>query len=825
MTGMGGARQRITTATGILLATIWSTIGIWSITERSRMLATAETHLEQLTSVVEEQTLRLFKTTEVSLIAVNEWLATHPDPSPNTTPAFVQLVDQLRRLSDGLMDIRTVSPTGDLHLIPDPRGQSVGNIMDRESIVAQRDPNIRGFFIGQPVISPADDKWVIPVTFPVDRGGHDDVAIIAGVLDLKRVVALFEVQRLKPNGSITIIRSDGVSLFRAPLIEGIIGRAITNSPDFIDQFSKKERGVYRIDGIYDGVNRIVSFATLKRYNLIIAVTVPTEDALVHWRRDSVLLSVAGFFATILCILFAVQMGKSMAIREQAQVRLANQSARLKIELAERKEAEHALRQSEVKLQALFTQAPLGIWMLDHDGRIIECNDKFVEYAGSSRAEIIGFNQFTDARDQCLSAPLRHAMTGETVSIETDYSSTTGNTTSCYHYVFKPVAIDGNFAFLLCFAEDVGERKRMETAIREGKLRYDELVCSISVGVYTFRTHADGLSKFEFVSPRFCQILDLDQQVVLNDPNIAFRTAHPEERKDLGQAIQTALSQRQPLRWEGRFIIRGEIRWIHIESDPAQTANGEWQWNGVVSDITANKTLEIALRRSNAELEQFAYVASHDLREPLRMISSYMALLERRYGGKLDADAIEFLSFAKDGAVRMDRLVQDLLEFSRIGRIAETPSPVTIDKVVQTVLRSLSLAIEECGAQIHVTPHLPEILCRSSEITRLFQNLITNALKYRDATRRPEITISASAQDGGWLFSISDNGIGIDPDYSDRIFGIFQRLHTREKYEGTGIGLAICKKIVEHHGGHIWVESQPGHGSTFHFTLSALSDQG
>lgn len=225
-----------------------------------------------------------------------------------------------------------------------------------------------------------------------------------------------------------------------------------------------------------------------------------------------------------------------------------------------------------------------------------------------------------------------------------------------------------------------------------------------------------------------------------------------------------------------------------------------------------------LEETNRELEQFAYVASHDLREPLRMVSSYMALLERRYGNVLDEQAHEFLAFAKDGAVRMDCLVRDLLDFSRIGRIADPLICNPVGTLVERAVDALQIAIKEAGAEVKVQPNLPTILCSAGEIVRVFQNLIGNAVKFRSPERNPVVEVACRRQGETWQFSVADNGIGIEPIYYDRVFMIFQRLHTRDKYEGTGIGLAVCKKIIEGSGGRIWVEGKPGLGSTFFFTL-------
>ncbi len=231
----------------------------------------------------------------------------------------------------------------------------------------------------------------------------------------------------------------------------------------------------------------------------------------------------------------------------------------------------------------------------------------------------------------------------------------------------------------------------------------------------------------------------------------------------------------------------------------------------------NERLVDDLARSNADLEQFAYVASHDLREPLRQVASYVNLLERRYTDGLDDMAREFIGYARDGATRMDRMVIDLLEYSRIGR-KRISGPVDLTAVLEAALANLGLSVAETGARVSVPLRLPSVLGDDSELTRLFQNLIGNALKYRHPDRAPEVRIAAQHRGAVAEIAVADNGIGMDPEQSERIFAIFQRLHTREHYDGTGIGLAVCRKIVEHHGGRIWVDTEAGRGSTFRLTL-------
>ena len=263
--------------------------------------------------------------------------------------------------------------------------------------------------------------------------------------------------------------------------------------------------------------------------------------------------------------------------------------------------------------------------------------------------------------------------------------------------------------------------------------------------------------------------------------------------------------------------------IEIMLSPLESPDGVLV-TAAIRDISSRKEAEelllqkvAELRRSNEELEHFAYLASHDLQEPLRMVASYTQLLSRRYTGKLDSDADEFIAFAVDGASRMQRLIQDLLAYSRVGtkggELLATPAGRALDEAMS----NLRATIEDSGAVITHGP-LPSVLADETQLVQLFQNLIGNAIKYQDG-RVPEIHVSAERNGAGWTFAVRDNGLGIDAKYFEKIFGMFQRLHGRKEYAGTGIGLAICKKIVERHGGTIGVESAPGQGSTFRFELT------
>ncbi len=301
----------------------------------------------------------------------------------------------------------------------------------------------------------------------------------------------------------------------------------------------------------------------------------------------------------------------------------------------------------------------------------------------------------------------------------------------------------------------------------------------------------------------------------------FRAAHTTH---IEHFAKTGVSQRSMGKLSTLRALRDDGEEFPMEASVSCTQVGtKHLFTVILRDITERKLAEEALAhnlaelaRSNSELEQFAYVASHDLQEPLRMVASYTQLLAEQYRGKLDERADKYIGYAVEGALRMQTLVQDLLAFSRSGGNGLDPKSTDCNGVVEEAMQNLHSAIEESGA---VVSHekLPVIAADRSQLLQVLQNLIGNAIKFRGAGP-PAISVSAERQDGEWQFAVTDNGIGIAPEHQESIFVIFRRLHTRAEYVGNGIGLAICKRIVEHHGGRIWVESRPGQGSSFHFTL-------
>jgi PAS domain S-box-containing protein len=278
----------------------------------------------------------------------------------------------------------------------------------------------------------------------------------------------------------------------------------------------------------------------------------------------------------------------------------------------------------------------------------------------------------------------------------------------------------------------------------------------------------------------------------------------------------------------------DIRWHRHKDGTAFFANGFMNaiygqdgvligYAKIMSDETARKQLQDSLTESNTALEQFAYVASHDLQEPLRTMSMYAQLLSHKFGGKLDAEADRLLTFIVSGSTRMSALVRDLLAYARLTTEEERPSSIALDEDLEAALTHLAQAIEESGARVTHDP-MPTLQVDRGQMVRLFQNLVGNAVKYRKPDQPPKVHISAEQKGAEWVISIRDNGIGFDSKDASTIFAPFKRLHSAEEYPGTGVGLAICRRIVQGQGGRIWAESQPGEGTTFFFTLPVESLQ-
>ena len=486
---------------------------------------------------------------------------------------------------------------------------------------------------------------------------------------------------------------------------------------------------------------------------------------------------------------------------------------LKNALAERRTSEKILRESEEKYHTVVHTSKEGICILNDKNATTFVNDKIVEMLDCPANEIVDkslFNFMSDESKRVAKAILNRRQNGIT---EQHYIKFFRRNEKELWTIFTSRPLferNGKYIGAMATFVDITESKLAEAQIRKLSSAVEQ---STSIIIIT-----DVNGNIEYVNPKFTQVTGYTSEEVLG------RKSTETTREVYGKLWATITSGGE---WHGELHNKkksGESYWAQVSISPIKNMDGiTTHYLGVQEDITEKKKAQSALQnyakeleRSNEELQQFAYVASHDLQEPLRMITSYLTLLENRYKDKLDDDADEFIEFAVDGAKRMKQLIKDLLQFSRVGTHGKSFQKTNCEAVLKKTLSNLEVAIIENQAEI-IYDSLPMIKADDFQLLQLFQNLISNAIKFR-SEKPPQIHIGAISKNGEWEFSIKDNGIGIEKEYEKRIFVIFQRLHTNNKYPGTGIGLALCKKIVERHGGHIWFESKLGEGSTFYFTI-------
>lgn len=364
------------------------------------------------------------------------------------------------------------------------------------------------------------------------------------------------------------------------------------------------------------------------------------------------------------------------------------------------------------------------------------------------------------------------------------------------------------------ARDITDRKRAEAALIASEARFRQLADSMPQIVWTSRP--DG--QLDYYNGRWYEFTGFPRDRF--DDESWKPILHPEDAARVHESWERSRTTGEPFGIELRFWDRHvrRWRWFMARCVPVRDSSGAiTKWFGTSTDIDDQKRVEDELRRANQDLEQFAYSASHDLQEPLRSIKIYGELLTLRYAHKLDGQALEFLEYLHTGATRMELLVRDLLAYTQVGRLDPPAQDVDANEALQATVDALGGAIVQSGATV-TSDSLPAVRVHATHMKQLFQNLIGNAIKYRRKEEPPAIHVTANQQSGFCRFSVRDNGIGIDPEYKEHIFGLFKRLHSGEEYSGTGIGLAICQRIVERYHGRIWVESEPGKGSEFIFAL-------
>ena len=506
------------------------------------------------------------------------------------------------------------------------------------------------------------------------------------------------------------------------------------------------------------------------------------------------------------------------------------------DITQQREYESRLQAEQKRLQSILDNLPSFVGVMTPDGELTYANRLALQTVSDSNTvmnkrldDTYWWGYDPRMQEQARDA-LRRAKSGETVRADVELR-VGGDERIVVDFMLSPIYEDGALVALIPAWVDITSRKAIEKervnlllSLADERTRLKNIFENIP-GIVTEMWIEDEKVTLRFTSDYAEKLLGYPMSEWEDKADMWREIMHADDFEQVSQELLAAYDRGEGIIEYRVYDAQKKLHDLEGHMKVIKWADKREVLLTINMDVTERKnaTRELSryaqeLKRSNEELQQFAYVASHDLQEPLRMVTSYMQLLQQRYKEQLDADAQEFINYAVDGATRMKSLIQDLLTYSRVETAAREFLVVEVNDVIKTIQRNLRFTLEETGASItHVD--LPKIRADEQQITQLFQNLISNAIKFR-SDQTPHVHLDVKREGRFWQFCVQDNGIGIDQQYYQRIFVIFQRLHNRSKYPGTGIGLAICKKVVERHGGNIWVESTPGQGTTFYFTLPA-----
>lgn len=718
-----------------------------------------------------------------------------------------------------LVDLHASFPMAGLLTIFDAQGtlryasnpnQKIVNIADHPNFRRMRDDSTSTVVFSDAEIALTTGELSIIQGRALRDGQGRFLGSVNAVIGLDNIARLFGSVDVGDSGAILLRRSDSFKLIqRVPLgKERDLNQPLPHDHAVRQRIKAGERtGTLKFTASTDGVERHASFKVMADYPFYVQVGFARSDYLAAWRQEA---SAVAALAALLLV------GFTFVIR------------RLGKDAREIATATQQLVYRQALFSSLFEQAGFLAGILDASARLLEVNQTALAVIGQSRDAVIG-QKFIDlpwwfrAEDRtALQTTLHAAALGASASFEAQHPRIDGGNMTVLFHALPVVA--GEETYIAVTGIDISARKAAEDALRHSEFRLKEAQRIAMIGSWELDLASNQLTW----SDEIFHIFEINRTQFQASYKAFLSVIHPEDRDMVNVAYQRSLEDRLPYSVEHRLLLAdGRIKHVREQCETTFNDSGQpLRSIGTVQDVTERKQAEQVLQqktreleRSNAELEQFAYVASHDLRQPLRMVNGYVQMLERRLAAKLDDDTREMMHFAVDGAKRMDQMLVSLLDYSRVGRKGEPLALMNSRDAVDEALHFLEPAMHEAQATVKVSGDWPRVMASRNEFTRLWQNLIGNAIKYRVENRAPKIDITVTPEDKGWHFCVADNGIGIDPAQFERLFKVFQRLHPRDQYEGYGIGLAVARKIVERHGGRIWVESDgAGLGCRFCFTL-------
>ncbi len=677
------------------------------------------------------------------------------------------------------------------------------NVADRDYFKRQRDDPGAGLVISQPLVSRSTGKWTIILSrrLSFEDGGFAGVVLV--VLNIEYFQQFYRTLNLGPHGLVALYDKDLRLAARYPSSETEIGKvANLYAKTYIDKGIKQ--AVYHTKSPVDGIQRLYGFHQVGDMPLLVFAGIAEDDYLDEWRNFS-------FKAIVLVTLFIL-------VTFSAVVLIYRGEKRRGLAVAE-------LQELNRDFLTLLESTTDFIYFKDKDSRIRFCSQAMADITGHrSWREMIGKHDLEIFPEETARIYYEEELPifrdGMPILNRVDpYYDDQGKEGWVSTNKWPVFADDGKTVVgVFGISRNITEFKRAEIALRESEQRFRNM----------FHKHS---SIMMLIDPHDGKIVDANMAAAnfygysedgLRSMRIDQINTLPEE--EIHAEWQLALEEKRNHFVFPHRLANGEIRTVEVYSSPVDDSGRELLFS-IVYDITERKKAEDALQRSNADLASFAYSVSHDMRQPLRAVSGHLQLLQRSLKDKLDENERENLGFALDGALRMDSMIVSLLDYSRVGRKTESKQWIASRASLDEALGFLAPLIGETKAEIRLSGDWPQVFASRDELIRLFQNLIGNAIKFREEGQSALVEVDSSVHNDTWRVSVRDHGVGINPKQIDRLFQFFSRLQSRSRFEGTGMGLALCKRIVEHHDGRVWVESEgEGKGSKFIFELKLISPE-
>ncbi|HVI51927.1 MAG TPA: ATP-binding protein [Candidatus Sulfotelmatobacter sp.] len=793
-------------------------LALWRSHEQ--YLQVSRVTVENLSRVLEEGLARFIDKVDLTLLdVIDEMERQKAEGGIDADRMNAFMLRHGERLPEAL-GLRVVNPQGQLLYADGQITSPKASVQGLDAFEHSKAVNDGKLYISKPLLGTLSGRPLIILARRLNNADGSFAGQAHVAVSLEQLAGMFDVVQLGAKGSVTLSNGDGrvvarnpnlgdsLSLIEKPIILPLLHSLLTEG---------KTSASYHTRSVVDGVERVYFFRKVKGRDLYLQVGIADDDSLAGWRRQ---VAVMGALA-LLFVTMTVGGGTVGYRGWRERYRVAEQLAA--------KEAAMSL------FREALEKSNDSILIVDlEDSRILDFNLTACEQLGRLPEEMGSLflcdidPELSDREGWRKLIQATPGMEdGESVMLERLHRRPDGKVFPV-EVSWRRVVVNGRRVGI-SIERDISERKKFESRIADLSQLNQRVISESMLGLITYRQDGQCVLANE-AAARFlgCGVADLLKQ------NFRTLPSWNETLRQLAADVLETGKSRQLSRYftstfgrsfwvdgvMSRFMVTGEPHLLLAFDDVSEQKTAELALQAKTDEL---ERINAALIQSNADLERFAYVASHDLQTPLRTIVSYTQLLERRTKGQLDQDCQDFIGFIVEGAKRMSRLITDLLEYARVTSQGKPLGTVSSERAAEFALANLQVAVEDCGAQVRFQA-LPMVMADESQLVSLFQNLIGNAIKYRHPERAPLIELTAEPGEAGmWRFSVRDNGIGIERDYYHKVFEIFQRLNPSGQVEGTGVGLAVCQRIVRRFGGDIWLESDFGKGSVFYFTLHQAGD--